>query len=227
MHTAVTGHRKKHETGVAPKKRNKDDGWPQPRTAADPAARARAIVDGDCLLAHHLTSFLNEEEQRAVVDECLAVSLLGDNGELPFHQSLRQPDAAEDVSRGAVIHLQGDPKAPTPVLFYNWQGRPASKGIPEPCFMHVALRALERVRQSQAAPQPPAAFRPCAAYAITYGPDATFGMHVDGSKGWVVSISVGASAAFTVSESQAVCPGGAAGVYKICTGDVMVFNGGQ
>jgi len=171
---------------------------------------------------------LNEKQQMELLDTCLMLTNFGGNEKLlPKHRYTSK-------SRNAI-----------PLLFYNWPGHPDSFSAPKPVDLldfgqkvfkealqcsrtiekQLSLMRLEHKTTHKQTDKLscPNDFEPNALYAILYPYDGRFGAHLDGAKGWVLSISIGHAAKFFYSEKYQ----GEKTFVQLDSGDVLLFNGGQ
>src|SRR5690554_1797745 len=132
---------------------------------------------------------IEEKQQIKLLKICLNMSLQGGNEEL-----------LEKIPKRKT-------KAPVPLLFYNWPTRPRSMSeMEKPSeLLELATRIFREASQTidkhkhETLPNPnnfrcPQTFLPDALYGILYPENGRFGAHLDGAKGWVLSISIGESA---------------------------------
>jgi alkylated DNA repair dioxygenase AlkB len=120
-------------------------------------------------------------------------------------------------------------KKAVPILFYNWPAVPASmKGMKEPTRLlrfgrKMFKTAYEAGRRNGDNMQCPSKYNPGSLYAILYPHGGSFIPHVDGAKGWALSVSVGDSANFFYSETKT----SERTYVRLDSGDALIFNGGQ
>jgi len=121
-------------------------------------------------------------------------------------------------------------KKAVPILFYNWPAVPASmKSMSEPTellrfgenmFKQAYSKAKKKSRDE--ALTCPDKYNPNALYAVLYPHGGSFIPHVDGAKGWCLSVSVGNAADFFYSQGKE----GERTYIKLESGDALIFNGG-
>jgi len=132
---------------------------------------------------------LDLEEQLSLVRACLKM-------------------ADEEPNRGLLPRCRyaSTSKKAVPILFYNWPAVPASmKGMKEPTRLlrfgrKMFKTAYEAGRRNGDNMQCPSKYNPASLYAILYPHGGSFIPHVDGAKGWALSVSIGDSANFFYSE---------------------------
>jgi len=161
---------------------------------------------------------LDEDAQKDVMDTCLRIAETGGN------QLILKKEK-----------WQGSSKRAIPLLFYNWPARASSVGsIPEPkdllkwakkmfqsAYDHAVV--TDNNAKTEKNFQCPSEYDPNAVYAILYPPGGSFIPHLDGAKGWVLSVSIGDSADFFYSIGLE----GSRTEVRLESGDVIIFNGGQ
>ncbi len=131
---------------------------------------------------------LDEDEQISLVRTCLRL-------------------ADDETNKGLLprTKFSSPSKKAVPLLFYNWPAVPASlKGMNEPTRLLRFGRKLFKTAYENSKKdtdlQCPHNYNPNALYAVLYPHGGSFIPHVDGAKGWALSISVGDSANFFYSE---------------------------
>jgi len=162
---------------------------------------------------------LSEDEQMDVVNTCLQIAEQGGN------EFLLKKEKYSSTSKKAI-----------PLLFYNWPGRPKSIGtIPEPrdllnfaheLFQSAVDKAVINGNNAKVDDERfkcPPTYEPNAVYAILYPHGGSFIPHLDGARGWVLSLSIGDAAEFYYSHGV----DGERTRVRLESGDAIIFNGGQ
>jgi len=121
---------------------------------------------------------------------------------------------------------------PVPMLMFNWNGKKNEK-IPQPTdllefgkmmFKKAYKYAVDsNVLKEEKNPnyKCPSSYNPDALYAILYSEKAALQGHFDGALGWVLSVSIGNSVLFTISDSNK----GEEISIQLDSGDIVLFNG--
>ncbi len=173
---------------------------------------AIVMPHGTVLLANQL----NEQEQTKICQE-----------------SKRLADCAENES---VLNEESKTQcngefSPRPLYFYNWPAKPASCSISHDLaptkileLGKLAIATASKLCNTNSVDpiHAPAVYDPTAIYAIMYPQHGYFSSHVDGAKGWAVSISIGHSCIFYYSLGKF----GKKIYVQLNSGDILVFNGG-
>jgi alkylated DNA repair dioxygenase AlkB len=169
---------------------------------------ARALPHGVVLFKN----CLDIEEQISLVRTCLKL-------------------ADEEVNRTLLPRTKytATSKKAVPLLFYNWPAVPGSiTGMKEPTELlrfgkRMFKQAYKNGKKSGANMLCPRKYDPNALYAVLYPHGGSFIPHVDGAKGWALSVSVGNSANFFYSDGKE----GERTYVRLDSGDALIFNGGQ
>jgi hypothetical protein len=147
---------------------------------------------------------------------------------------------ADLLPKGRYEPPPGGTLEPVPLLFSDWPGfvpcgdkDRTTFGIMPEYLTKFAKTACDRAHLAievegpkKGCPVPWRGLRdadPSAAFAIGYPHGGSFKRHVDGSKGWVISVSLGCSAVFRYGLFQDRCTN----TEILRSGDVAVFNGGE
>jgi len=159
----------------------------------------------------HFKNCLDEEEQLSLVKACLKL-------------------ADEEPNRGLLPRCKyaGVSKKAVPILFYNWPAVPGStKGLKEPArllrFGRKMFKTAYETSKKSGDLLCPSKYNPNSLYAILYPHGGSFIPHVDGAKGWALSVSVGDAADFFFSETKT----SERTYVRLDSGDALIFNGGQ
>lgn len=157
---------------------------------------------------------LDNDEQISLVRTCLRLA-----SEEP-NKSLLPRTKYTETSKKAV-----------PILFYNWPAVPSSmKSMSEPTdLLRFGEEMFKQAYNKAKKKSPnttltcPAKYEPNALYAVLYPHGGSFIPHVDGAKGWCLSVSIGNAADFFYSEGKE----GERTYIKLESGDALIFNGGH
>jgi len=133
------------------------------------------------------------------------------------------------------INSKGFGTQPVPMLMHNWNGKGKNKEVQPTDLLDFGKMMFKKAHkyaidsnmlkeESNPDYQCPSSYDPDALYAILYSENGKLQSHVDGALGWVLSVSIGNSVLFTISDSQNSKD---KITIQLDSGDVILFNGGK